>query len=111
MALEYRSCVCCREKERFCAPPAVTSDSPHGHVTAVYNHRSEACRGLSVRAAPGLAGTGAAASGHQLGAVWYAAVAVVASVAGLYQLLQDVVGLGVVVQALQHPPNVIGRVS
>lgn len=56
-----------------------------------------------------MSGTGAAASGHQLGAVWNTFVG--ASVAGLYQLLQDVVGLGVMTEALQHPQDVTVRVS
>lgn len=87
------------------------ADSPHGHVAAVYNHRSESSCRFSVRSRSGLAGAGAAASGHQLGAVWHAPVVVGASVARLYQLLQDVIGLGVVPETLQYPEDVAVRVS
>lgn len=86
-------------------------DSPHGHVASIYNHWSEASGRLPVWSRSGLAGTWAAASGHQLGTVRDAFVAGGASVAGLYQLLQDVVGLGVMAEALQHPQDVTVRVS
>lgn len=80
------------------------ADSPHGHIASIYNHWSEASSWLSVWPWSGLAGTGAASSGHQFGTVWD-------SVAGFYQLLQDVIGLGVVMEALQHPQNITVRVS
>lgn len=85
-------------------------DSPHGHIASIYNHWSEASSWLSVWSGSGLTACGAAASGHQLGTVWDTFVVVSTSVAGLYQLLQDVIGLGVMVEALQHPEDVALRV-
>lgn len=82
---------------------------PHGHVASIDHHGSEAGVGLSLRAGSGSVVARAAASGHQLGAAGAAVVG--ASVAGLYQLLQNVVGLGVVAQALQHPHDVAVRVA
>lgn len=90
-------------------------DSPHGHVAPVYHHRSEAGSRLLLRSrsrsgsGSGLAGTRAAASGHQFGTVWDTFTA--ADVAGVYQLLQDVVGLGVVAEAVQHPQDVAVTVA
>lgn len=57
-----------------------------------------------------MTGTRAGASGHQLGTVRDTFVAVSASVACLYQLLQDVIGLGIMAKALQHPQDVAVRV-
>lgn len=83
--------------------------APHGHVAPVYDNSSEACGGLSGGPGSGVCGPRAAAPGNQPGAVGAAPVA--ASVAGLYQLLQDVVGLGVMAEDLQHPQDVTVRIS
>lgn len=89
--------------------------SPHGHIAPINDHRPEASSGVSVWIRlEGMAGGGAglggtAASGDQLWAGCGASLGssvVAAAVAGLDQLLQDIIGLGVVAQALQHAQDV-----
>lgn len=85
-------------------------DSPHGHVASVYDHRSESSC-VSVRSSCALTGSGAAASGHQFGAVGDAPGALAARAAALDELLQNVVGLRIVPEALQDAQDVAAGVS